>query len=127
MNWNLWFACLNACNARIPAATCGCVAPPLCGRLARARCSNLSSGKKFHSTMRKWFHQRFSVLARLAVLFQVLTVVFLAAPFVPLASATGTEGPGAIEPSQPADPGSPHVSAVRSGMLETRDGLTLRL
>jgi TonB family protein len=77
--------------------------------------------------MRKWFHQRFSVLARLAVLFQVLTVVFLAAPFVPLASATGTEGPGAIEPSQPADPGSPHVSAVRSGMLETRDGLTLRL
>jgi TonB family protein len=77
--------------------------------------------------MSKWFHQRFSVLARLAVLFQVLTVVFLAAPFVPLASATGTEGPGAIEPSQPADPGSPHVSAVRSGMLETRDGLTLRL
>src|SRR4029077_488591 len=48
-------------------------------------------------------------------------------PLVPLSFATGPEASVPVESSQPADPGSPHVSAVRSGMLETRDGLTLRL
>ncbi len=77
--------------------------------------------------MSKWFHKRFSSLARVIVAIQVLAVVFSAAPLVPLACAAEAENPAARELTQPADPGSPHVSAVRSGMLETRDGLTLRL
>jgi TonB family protein len=77
--------------------------------------------------MSKCFHKEFPFLARLAVPIHVLALVFLAAPFVPLIAATEKAGPGAIEPSQPADPGSPHVSAVRTGVLETKDGLTLRL
>jgi TonB family protein len=77
--------------------------------------------------MSKGFHQRFSFLARLAAPGCVLAVLFFVAPLLPLAFSSGTEGPGAIEPSQPADPNAPHISAVRSGMLETRDGLTLRL
>jgi TonB family protein len=77
--------------------------------------------------MSNWFQQRFSFLARLAVPVHVLAVAFFAAPVVPLAFAAETEGPRAIEPAPPGEPGSPHISAVRSGMLETRDGLTLRL
>ena len=77
--------------------------------------------------MSKWFHPSCDSVARLAVPIQVMAIVFFAAALVPLSFATGPEGLATIEPSQPADPGSPHVSAVRSGMLETRDGLTLRL
>src|SRR5713226_9409836 len=77
--------------------------------------------------MSKWFHQRFSSLARVAVPFHVLAVVFSAVPLVFPASAAEAENTAATERTQPADPGSPHVSAVRSGMLETKDGLTLRL
>jgi TonB family protein len=77
--------------------------------------------------MSKWFHRSFNFVARLALPIRVLTVVLFAAPLVPLSFATGPEASVPVEPSQPADPGSPHISAVRSGMLETRDGLTLRL
>lgn len=75
--------------------------------------------------MNKWFHQRFSLLARLAV--PMLAVFFFAGLLVPLTFSAETAGPGAVEPAQPGEPGSPHISTVRSGMLETRDGLTLRL
>jgi TonB family protein len=77
--------------------------------------------------MSKWFHQSFYFVARLAVPIRVLAVVLFAAPLVPLSFATGPEASVPVESSQPADPGSPHISTVRSGMLETRDGLTLRL
>jgi TonB family protein len=77
--------------------------------------------------MSKWFHPRLSIVARMALPIRVPALVLLAAALVPLSFATGPEGLVTIEHSQPADPGSPHISAVRSGMLETRDGLTLRL
>lgn len=35
--------------------------------------------------------------------------------------------PALIEPSKTGDPGTPHVFVDRSGVLETKDGLTLRL
>ncbi len=77
--------------------------------------------------MSKWFHQRHSSLARVAVPIHFLAVVFSAASLVPLAYAAEAENTAATERAQPADPGSPHVSAVRTGLLETKDGLTLRL
>jgi TonB family protein len=77
--------------------------------------------------MSKWFHQELSSFTRIVVPVHVLAIVFSVVPLAPLDFAAEAEGRVAMERAQPADPGSPHVSAVRSGMLETKDGLTLRL
>jgi TonB family protein len=58
----------------------------------------------------------------------VLTVIFCSAvTLVPPAFAAEPGEPERIENTLPADPGLQHVSADRTGVLGTRDGLTLRL
>jgi TonB family protein len=41
--------------------------------------------------------------------------------------STGAANSSAMDPAKPGEPSSPHVSADRSGILPTADGLTLRL
>ena len=77
--------------------------------------------------MNKKPHQRFSSVTHIPVPFHVLAVIFSLALFVPSAFPAEAEISAAIERAAPADPGAPHVSAVRNGVLETRDSLTLRL
>jgi len=71
-------------------------------------------------------HQRLLSIARSALPFHLLALLFSmawVAPPVFSAEADARE-PAALEH---ADPGSQHASAVRTGVLSTRDGLTLRL
>src|SRR5260370_16101195 len=125
--WTAGFARWNSCNAVIPAATCGCAAPPPCGRLARAKCSSRSDGKNFRSTMNIRLHHKFFPIARRMALFQVLAFFFSLAWLAPPVFSAAAKEPAAIEHTQPADPGSHHASAVRICVMDTRDGLTLRL
>src|SRR6266403_463877 len=125
--WNAWFARWNSCNAVIRAATCGCAAPPPCGRLARAKCSSRSDGRKFRSTMNIRLHQRFSSIARRNALLHDLAVIFFLAQLAPPVFAAGAKQPAVLEHTQPVDPGSQHASAARTGVLTTADGLALRL
>src|SRR6266702_3033631 len=76
--------------------------------------------------MIKPFHQELSFPVRGASL-QVLAIIFALASLCPSTPAADTEERATIERSQPGDPGSPHASAVRNGVLETKDGLTLKL
>src|SRR5712691_10721006 len=76
--------------------------------------------------MIKPFHQELFPLVRGAFL-QVLAIIFSVASLCPSTPAADTEERATIERSQPGDPGSPHASAVRNGVLETKDGLTLKL
>jgi len=73
------------------------------------------------------FQQRFFSIAHHVALFQVLAFLFSAALPAPPAFGAEAKQPAALEPTQPADPGSQHASAVRNGVLSTKDGLTLRL
>src|SRR5467141_3118260 len=125
--WNAWFARWNSCNAVIPAATCDCAAPPHCGRLARAKCSSRSDGGTFRSTMNIRLHQRFSSVARRNALLHDLAVIFFLAQLAPAVFAAKTKQPAVLEHTQPVDPVSQHASTVRTGVLTTTDGLTLRL
>jgi len=60
-------------------------------------------------------------------LFYFLVFLFSVAGPAPRALAGEAKKPALLEHAQPADPGSQHASVVRSGSMETRDGLTLRL
>jgi len=60
--------------------------------------------------------------ARAGAIFLLLGAVFVPAR---IALASGAEA--AIEPTKPADPTAPRVSADRNGSLPTKDALTLRL
>jgi TonB family protein len=52
----------------------------------------------------------------------------LGAGLLPAAGFTANAmDPILVEPTKPGDPAAPHVSADRSGMVSTQDGLTLRL
>src|SRR5712691_5751943 len=73
------------------------------------------------------FYQEFSCIAHRAVLFHALVLLIFVAPLAPPVFATEAREPASIEHTQPAEPGSQHASGVRSGVLSTRDGLTLRL
>src|SRR5437773_12553930 len=58
--------------------------------------------------------------------FHLVALLVSAACFVSIFAAKADPGePTAL--ALPADPGSQHASAVRTGVLTTRDGLTLRL
>jgi TonB family protein len=78
-------------------------------------------------------HQRFSSLARGVARFQIFAVLFSVVSLFSVASlaqpvsAAGEKETAALEPSQPSEPGSQHATADRSGVLATKDGLTLRL
>ncbi len=56
-----------------------------------------------------------------------LAGIFSVAQFSPAVFATDAKEPAALPPEKPGEPGSSHTSGVRSGVLETKDGLTLRL
>src|SRR5690349_4672774 len=118
--WNAWCARCNNCNIAIPAATCGCAAPRPCGRLARVKCSNCFDGKKSRSTMNTQFNQK---LLRCVASFRTVALLVSAACLAsPVFAAKADPGETALL----ADPGSQHASAVRTGELSTREGLTLR-
>src|SRR5712664_4552175 len=73
------------------------------------------------------FHQSLFYIARRVALFQVLGFLFSLASLAPPVFAAEAKEPAAIEPTRPADPGSQHASTARTGVLTTKDGLTLRL
>src|SRR6266849_1100465 len=73
------------------------------------------------------FQQGILYIARRLALFQVLAVLFSLARIAPLALAADAKEPASRNPAQPADPGTQHASIVRTGVLGTRDSLTLRL
>jgi TonB family protein len=72
------------------------------------------------------FNRRLSIGARVASLF-VLAASISTAQFPPVTFGSDPKEPGAMPPANPGEPGSQHTSAVRNGVLETKDGLTLRL
>ena len=72
-------------------------------------------------------HQRPFSLTRCAVLFPAWLVFLFVARITPRVFAADAAEPLPLEHTQPAAPGSQHTSVVRTGMLGTRDGLTLRL
>src|SRR5207248_3927862 len=61
--------------------------------------------------------------ARHAVLLWAVAGIVSVAQFAPAASASGAKDPAAL----PENPGAPRTSIFRSGVLETKEGLTLRL
>jgi TonB family protein len=68
-------------------------------------------------------HRLFSI-PRLAAVIALLAFLFSRAQLALPAFAADAKEPAA---AQPSEPGSQHASAVRTGSLNTRDGLTLRL
>ena len=77
--------------------------------------------------MSNHFHQWPFPIARRAALLQAVALVFLLARFTPPVLAAEAKEPAIPERTQPADPGSQHASVVRTGVLGTKDALTLRL
>src|SRR5258708_16878112 len=73
------------------------------------------------------FHQKLSSAPRRVVPFQLSVVLLSVGCFVQPLFAAGAKETAAIEPSQPPEPGSQHATADRSGVLATKDGLTLKL
>ncbi len=63
---------------------------------------------------------------RVAPLF-VLAAIFPASQFSPAAFGSDAKETVALPAENPGEPGSQRTSAVRNGVLETKDGLTLRL
>ncbi len=72
-------------------------------------------------------HHRLFSIARRVTVFQVLAILFSGARVAPPVFASETRDATPLERTQPADPGSQRTSVVRSGVLSTKDGLTLRL
>jgi TonB family protein len=72
-------------------------------------------------------YQRLFSIARGVVLLHILALLFSVPRLVPPVLAAEAKESAALEHSQPADPGSQHASTVRTGVLGTKDGLTLRL
>jgi len=72
-------------------------------------------------------HHRLFSIARRVALFQVLAILFSGARLAPPVFASETRDVTPLERTQPADPGSQRASVVRTGVLSTKDGLTLRL
>src|SRR5258708_2621425 len=77
--------------------------------------------------MRIRFHQKLSSAPGGVVPFQLSVVLLSVGCFVQPVFAAGEKETGAIEHSQPPEPGSQHATADRSGVLATKDGLTLKL
>jgi len=70
--------------------------------------------------------RRICFRARRSALLWTLAAVFSAAQFSPATFAADPKQPSPL-PEKPGDPGSPRTSISRSGVLPTREGLTLRL
>src|SRR5882762_1584829 len=72
-------------------------------------------------------HQTLFAVARRVALFPALLLLLSVARLAPPVFAAEASEPASPEHTLSADPGSQHASVVRSGVLGTRDGLTLRL
>src|SRR5258708_12681928 len=72
-------------------------------------------------------NQRLFSMARAIGLFRAWVLLISVARLAHPVFAADAKEPAPIEHMQPAEPGSQHASAVRNGVLSTRDGLTLRL
>lgn len=78
--------------------------------------------------MTKWiFHREFLFKARRVALLYVLALVLPVGQSSQVAFCSDAKESVALAGENPGEPGSQHVSAVRNGVLETKDGLTLRL
>src|SRR6266851_1844515 len=73
------------------------------------------------------FHRAFLFGARRVAPLFVLTAIFSVSQFSPVAFGSDGKETVALPAENPGEPGSQHTSAVRNGVLETKDGLTLRL
>jgi TonB family protein len=73
------------------------------------------------------FHQRIFPIARFAAPFHVLAILVCVTRIASPVFAGDAKERAALEHARPAEPGSPHASVVRSGSMDTKDGLTLRL
>jgi TonB family protein len=71
-------------------------------------------------------HKIFSNVRAVALCRASVLLLFVAPLAQPVFAADAKE-PAPIEHTQPAEPGPQHVTAVRNGVLSTREGLTLRL
>lgn len=69
------------------------------------------------------FDRKIALRARHSALLWTLAAVFSVAQFPPPAFASDPKEP----PPLPENPGAPRTSIIRSGVLQTREGLTLRL
>lgn len=76
--------------------------------------------------MNSIFDRMISLRARHSALLWTLSAVFSAAQFTPAALASDPKEPVPL-PEKPGDPGAPRTSMIRSGVLTTTEGLTLRL
>ena len=65
--------------------------------------------------------------ARRVTLLFVLVAIFPASQFSPATFGSDAKETVTLPAENPGEPGSQHTSAVRNGVLETKDGLTLRL
>ncbi len=63
---------------------------------------------------------------RYAASLWALTGVLFVSQFSPIAFAAGAKKPAAL-PEKPGEPGAPRTSVLKSGVLDTKEGLTLRL
>src|SRR5215472_10285118 len=107
----------------------GCAAPPLCGKSGRAKCSSRerkSAGQDFIFAMSLNFDRRICFRARRSALLWALAAVFSVPQFPPAAFGSDPKDPAPL-PEKPGDPGSPRTSITRSGVLQSTEGLTLRL
>lgn len=76
--------------------------------------------------MNSIFDRMISFRARNSALLLTLAAAFSAAQFTPAAFASDPKEPSPL-PEKPGDPGAPRTSIIRSGVLQTKEGLTLRL
>ena len=72
-------------------------------------------------------HNRLLSIARRTALLPLLALLFSGVRLAPPVFAGDAKEPAPTKHTQPSDPGSQHASAVRTGVLSTRDSLTLRL
>src|SRR5260370_12919840 len=77
--------------------------------------------------MNRLSHQWLFSIARNMVPFRGLALLLSVLRLAPPIFAADANEPAVIEHTQPADPGSQRTSVVRTGVLNTKDALTLRL
>src|SRR5689334_4366997 len=72
------------------------------------------------------FDRRVFFWTRPSAFLWALVAVFSVSQFSPAAFASDPKEPAPL-PEKPGEPGAPRTSIIRSGVLQTREGLTLRL
>src|SRR6266571_941380 len=76
--------------------------------------------------MNSSFNRKSSLRACHSTLLWALAAVFSVSQFSPAVFASDPKEPAPL-PEKPGEPGAPRTSIIRSGVLQTREGLTLRL